>query len=118
MSSKFSDVVGEGLGDKVWASIESDQSLDISSSLLRLGGVVAYLNDVVTVVILDAIDDSAIEFSYESVPLILQDMLDSFLDNLLSASPRKGRLTLHPYISIESLNTFPSILPAISTFWD
>jgi hypothetical protein len=86
MGSKFSDVVREGLGDKVWASVESDQSLDISSSLLRLGGVVAYLYDVVTVVILDAIDDSAIEFSDESIPLILQDMLESFLDHLPSAS--------------------------------
>jgi hypothetical protein len=86
MSSKFSDVVREGLGDKIWASVEGDQSLDISSSLLRLGGAVAYLNDVVTVVVLDAIDDSAIEFSYESIPLILQYMLDSFLDNLISAS--------------------------------
>ena len=37
----------------------------------------------VTVVIFDAIDDSAIEFSYESIPLILQDMLESFLDHLI-----------------------------------
>jgi hypothetical protein len=46
----------------------------------------AYLDHMVTVVILDAIDDSAIEFSDESIPLILQYMLESFLDNLISAS--------------------------------
>jgi hypothetical protein len=85
VGSKFSNVVREGLGDKVWASVEGDQSLDISSSLLRLGGVVAYLNDVVTVVIFDAIDDSAIEFSDESIPLILQYMLESLLDHLILA---------------------------------
>jgi hypothetical protein len=85
VGSKFSNVVREGLGDKVWASVEGDQSLDIGSSLLRLGGVVAYLNDVVTVVIFDAIDDSAIEFSDESIPLILQYMLESLLDHLILA---------------------------------
>ena len=38
----------------------------------------------VTIVILDAIDDSTVEFSDESIPLILQDMLESFLDHLIS----------------------------------
>jgi hypothetical protein len=87
MSGKFSDVIREGLGDKVWTSVQSDQSLAISSTppRLRRNGV-AYLNDVITVVVLDAIDDSAIEFSYESIPLILQYMLESFLDHLTSAS--------------------------------
>jgi len=47
----------------------------------------AYLDDVVAVVILDAIDDSPNEFSYESIPLILQYMLESFLDHLISATP-------------------------------
>jgi hypothetical protein len=87
MSSKFSDVIRERLGDKVWASVESDQSLDISSTPPKLQrNAVAYLDDMVTVVILDAIDDSAVKFSYESIPLIFQDMLESFLDNLTSAS--------------------------------
>jgi hypothetical protein len=50
------------------------------------GKGLAYLNDVVTIVILDAVDDSAFEFSDKSIPLILQDMLESFLDHLASAS--------------------------------
>lgn len=102
----------------------------------------------VAVIVLDAIDYSTVELPYKSIPLVLQDVLESFLNHLSLASldteqrdsttasnmkdegkraklRKKGRkrkqkngilLTLHPYISIESLNTFPSILPAISTF--
>jgi hypothetical protein len=48
-------------------------------------GCIAYLNDVVTIVVLDAIDDSAFEFSDKSIPLVFQDMLESFLYHLTSA---------------------------------
>lgn len=66
MGSKLSNVARERLGDEVWASIEGDQSLNISPSLPTSRGLsIAYLNDMVTVVVLDAIDDSAIEFSDE-----------------------------------------------------
>jgi len=89
MGSKFSNVGREGLGDELRASIEGDQSLNISSSLPASGELsIAYLNDMVTVVILDAIDDSAMEFSDKSISLILQDMFESLLHDLISVSSR------------------------------
>ena len=63
MGGKLSNMIREGLRDKVRASVNSDQSLDIRSSLsLHREAWLAYLNDMITVIILDAIDDSTIEF--------------------------------------------------------
>jgi hypothetical protein len=46
----------------------------------------AYLNDMVSIVVLDAIDYSTFELSYQSISLIFQDMLESLLYHLSSVS--------------------------------
>jgi len=50
----------------------------------------------ITVVILDAVNDSAIEFSDKSIPLILQDMFESLLYHLTSASSQESDENAHP----------------------
>jgi len=41
---------------------------------------------VVAVIVFNAIDYSTVELSYKSIPLVLQDMLESFLNHLSLAS--------------------------------
>lgn len=51
----------------------------------------------VAVIVLDAIDYSTVELSYKSIPLVLQDVLESFLNHLSLASfdtdPRGSTIT-------------------------
>jgi hypothetical protein len=78
----------------------------------------------ISVIVLDAIDDSALELVDKLVLLILQNMLERLLNHLTISSPpsqirdtEEEGPTLHPYISRESLTTFPSILLANLAFW-